>query len=166
MEQLHAYWRMEYIEAPKLPEAKTNPFLEIPKSKNDRDTFLVYRGPHSYLVLNIYPYNAGHLLAVPYKAVQKLSELTQEERTDLLETLIKGQEILSETLRPEGFNIGMNVGKAGGAGIPQHLHIHIVPRWNGDTNFMPVIANTKALPQALEQLWDRLKPIADRYLIN
>ena len=162
MEFLHAYWRLNYIEAPKKTDKETNPFAHIPLTKDDRSVYLLYRGPKSYLVLNIFPYNAGHLLAVPYRAVQNLSDLNDAERLDLMATLVKGQAILTEAMQPDGFNIGMNLGKAAGAGIPEHLHIHIVPRWNGDTNFMPVISDTKTLPQALENLWERLKPIADR----
>lgn len=161
MEFLHAYWRLDYIEAPKTSNTASNPFLEIPKATNDQDVYILYRGLHSYLVLNIYPYNAGHLLAVPYRAIQNLADLTAEERMDLLDTVIKAQSILTTAMKPEGFNIGVNLGQAGGAGIPQHLHIHIVPRWNGDTNFMPVIGKTKTLPQALSHLWERLRPIAD-----
>jgi ATP adenylyltransferase len=161
MKHLHAYWRLDYIEAPKKSGLKTNPFLDIPKTKNDKSVHLLYRGKHTYIVLNIFPYNAGHLLAVPYNRVDSLEKLASEERADLMETVVKAQQILTKALSPDGFNIGLNVGSAAGAGIPEHLHVHIVPRWNGDTNFMPVIGDTKTLSQALDNMYDRLRLFVD-----
>jgi ATP adenylyltransferase len=112
-------------------------------------------------VLNRYPYNAGHLLAIPYREVPNLEDLSQEERLDLMNLLVTAQDILKKALKPDGFNIGMNLGKGAGAGIPTHLHVHIVPRWNGDTNFMPVVAGTRVLPQSLEAMWSRLTTAAN-----
>jgi ATP adenylyltransferase len=155
-EHLHAYWRMEYIETPEALKG-TNPFAELPKLENERESLLLYRGETGYLVLNRYPYNAGHLLALPYREVADLESLTQAESTEFLDLIIRAKKLLSKALKPDGFNVGMNLGGAAGAGIPSHLHAHIVPRWNGDTNFMPVIGKTRVLPTSLEAMWDRLK---------
>lgn len=156
MQHLHAYWRMDYIQAPKGPE-QGDPFAALPRSGDDRAALIVHRSTHTYLVLNRYPYNAGHLLVVPLRPVADLPELTSEERVDFFNTLIFGEELLRRAVAPDGFNIGLNLGSAAGAGIPQHLHAHIVPRWNGDTNFMPVVGNTRVLPQALDGMWARLR---------
>jgi ATP adenylyltransferase len=156
MQHLHAYWRMDYIQAPKGAESG-NPFRDLPQLGDDRRALIVHRSRLTYLLLNRFPYNAGHLLVVPYREVADLPGLTTEERTDFFATLVFGEELLRRTLRPDGFNIGVNLGSAAGAGIPGHLHAHIVPRWNGDTNFMPVIGATRVLPQALEALCDRLR---------
>lgn len=157
MEHLHAYWRMEYIEAPKGP-ASPNPFRDLP-TQDDRTALIVLRSQHTYLVLNRYPYNPGHLLLLPYREVAELADLSADERADFMTMLIKGQEILQRALRPAGFNIGFNLGAAAGAGIPRHLHAHLVPRWTGDTNFMPVVGNTRVLPQSLEAMWKRLREV-------
>ncbi len=158
MQFLHSYWRMEYLETPKHSNESLNTlFTRIPESTDDKAVYLLFRGKHTYIVLNRFPYNAGHLLVVPYREVAELSDLSAEERMDFMDTIIKSQDILKKALKPEGFNVGFNLGTAAGAGIPKHLHCHVVPRWNGDTNFMPVIANTKVLPQALDTIWERLR---------
>jgi ATP adenylyltransferase len=156
MEHLHAYWRMEYIEAPKGP-AFGKPFGELPLLGDDRAALIVHRSRLTYLLLNRFPYNAGHLLVIPFREVADLPELNPEERVDFFDTLTLGEELLRRALRPDGFNIGINLGSAAGAGIPGHLHAHIVPRWSGDTNFMPVIGGARVLPQALDALWSRLR---------
>ncbi len=160
MDHLHAYWRMEYIEAPRLPEG-ANPFAELPKLGNDAEALIIHRSPLSYLILNRYPYNPGHLLAVPFRAVSDLTDLTPAERADLMDETILGKDILKAAINPHAFNIGYNLGSAAGGSIP-HLHAHIVPRWNGDTNFMPVIGQTRVLPQSLEAMYRRLKETADK----
>jgi len=156
MQHLHAYWRMEYIEVPKGAGFR-NPFSELPNMGDDRAALIVHRSEYCYLVLNKFPYNAGHLLVVPYREVSELAELTGSERADFMEMLITGEDILRKGLNPDGFNIGLNLGTAAGAGIPKHLHAHIVPRWNGDTNFMPVLGDTRVLPQSLDAMWARLR---------
>jgi ATP adenylyltransferase len=154
MQQLHPYWRMDYIEAPRYPATK-NPFTELPALGDDRAALIVHRSPLSYLLLNRYPYNPGHLLAVPLREVVELEELNAAERADLTDIIITAQALLRASLKPEGFNIGFNLGSVAGGSIP-HLHAHIVPRWNGDNNFMPVLGQTRVLPQALESTWERL----------
>ncbi len=158
MERLHAYWRMDYVQAPKHPEGE-NPFTALPRRKNDREARILHRGANTYLMLNLFPYNAGHLLAVPYREVRDLPALSPEERVELMETVILGQNVLQEALQPDGFNIGFNIGSAGGASYTSHLHCHIVPRWEGDTNFMPVVSGTRVLPASLDAMWERLHAV-------
>lgn len=160
MDYLHAYWRMEYVEAPKDDTTEANPFLKLPHNPDDRSTLIVHRSVHNYIVLNRYPYNAGHLLVIPYREVPQLHALQPEERTDHFDMLLHAQHILQEALRPEGFNIGYNLGMAAGAGIPRHLHAHVIPRWTGDSNFMPVIGKTRVLAQSLTHMWERLHEVA------
>ena len=159
MQHLHAYWRMDYIEAPR-PQAGDNPFVSLPAMGDDAAAHIIHRSEFSYLVLNRYPYNAGHLLAVPFRNVGDLPALTPAERADLMNEIIRGQEILTAALKPNAFNIGFNLGSAAGGSIV-HLHAHIVPRWAGDTNFMPVIGQTRVLPQSLDAMYARLRQIAD-----
>src|SRR3954471_21522534 len=158
MQQLHAYWRMEYIEAPRYPAAMKRPFTELPALGDDRAALIVHRAAHSFLILNRFPYNPGHLLAVPFRDVSDLSELSAAERADLFEEIIFGQRLLATALKPDGFNVGFNHGSAAGGSI-KHLHGHIVPRWNGDNNFMPVIGHTRILPQSLQATWDKLAAV-------
>jgi len=154
MEQLHAYWRMEYIAAPRLPESD-RPFTDLPALGDDRAALIVHRSPRSYLMLNRFPYNPGHLLAIPFREVTELEALTAEESADLMAMIVTGKRIVTQAFAPDGFNVGFNLGSAAGGSIP-HLHGHIVPRWNGDTNFMPVLGQTRTLPQALESTWEKL----------
>lgn len=158
MQQLHAYWRMEYIEAPRMPALK-RPFTELPAMNDDRAALIVYRSPLSYLMLNRYPYNPGHLLAIPFREINDIEELTPEEGADLFQIIVTGKRILRAALKPDGVNVGFNLGSASGGSIA-HLHGHLVPRWNGDNNFMPVIGQTRILPQSLEAIWERLSEAA------
>jgi ATP adenylyltransferase len=156
MQQLHPYWRMEYIEAPRYPAAMKRPFTELPALGDDRATLIVHRSKLSYLVLNRFPYNPGHLLAVPFRDVPNLEDLTGPERADLFDEIILGKTLLSAALKPDGFNVGFNLGSAVAGGSISHLHGHIVPRWNGDNNFMPVLGQTRILPQSLDATWEKL----------
>jgi ATP adenylyltransferase len=155
MQQLHAYWRMDYIEAPRYPATMKRPFTDLPRMGDDKAALIVHRSPLSYLVLNRFPYNPGHLLAVPFREVVEIEELSAPERCDLMEEIVFAKRLLSEAMRPDGVNIGFNLGSAAGGSIA-HLHGHIVPRWNGDNNFMPVVGQTRVLPQSLEATWERL----------
>lgn len=136
---------------------KANPFLKIAKAKNDKAVHVLHRSKYFYIVLNRYPYNPGHVMVVANRKVATLVDLTVKEQADFMQMVIKAQNILKEGLHPNGFNIGFNIGSAAGAGIPQHLHCHIVPRWNSDTNFMPIIAHTKILHQSLDSMWEHLR---------
>ena len=152
MQFLHAYWRMPYIRTSEKARKDKNPFVYIHKSGDDKKEFILYRGHWNYIVMNRFPYNAGHLLVLPYREVPTLEALTLKERHELMDLIITAQGILTRGLSPDGFNVGFNFGDAAGAGIPCHLHCHIVPRWNGDTNFMPVIGNTRVLPDSMEAM--------------
>ena len=160
MDHLHAYWRMEYIEAPRLPEG-SNPFAALPQLGDDAAALIVHRSRLSYLMLNRYPYNPGHLLAIPFRAATDLTELDPAERADLMDAIIFAKDLLRDAVKPDGFNIGFNLGSSAGGSIP-HLHAHIVPRWDGDTNFMPVLGKTRVLPQSLEAMYTRLREVASR----
>ncbi len=159
MQQLHAYWRMDYIEAPKLPKTD-KPFSSLPALGDDRAALIVHRSHLSYLMLNRFPYNPGHLLAIPFRECVDIEDLNPEECTDLFKTIIFGKALLGRVLKPDGFNVGFNLGKAVSGGSIPHLHGHIVPRWDGDTNFMPVLSETRVLPQALEATWEKLSNAA------
>ncbi|MGF1448205.1 MAG: HIT domain-containing protein [Opitutales bacterium] len=152
---------MPYIEAPKASSGSDDLFERLGQSDADRANLILRRTAHSYLVMNKFPYNAGHLLAVPKRKVAQPVQLEPEERVDFFDLIIQGQEILRGALNPDGFNVGFNLGKAAGAGIPKHLHCHIVPRWDGDTNFMPVLGDTRVLPEAMEAMWERLHGVAE-----
>lgn len=156
MESLHAPWRIEYILAPK-PEMPTSLFTQIAHSSDDVANLVVVRDRTCFALLNRYPYNGGHLLVVPYKASPDLDGLTDEELADLWKLTRRCLNALKQEMKPDGFNVGVNLGKVAGAGILEHVHIHIVPRWLGDTNFMPVLANTSVVPQALTELAAQLR---------
>ncbi len=156
MESLHAPWRIEYILGPK-PKLDTSLFTHIAQSSDDEANLVIARDRACYALLNRYPYNGGHLMVVPYKEVADLHGLTDEELTDLWKLARRCISALTATMKPDGFNVGINLGKVAGAGIEEHLHVHIVPRWNGDTNFMPVIAGAGVLPQALNEVAAKLR---------
>jgi Diadenosine tetraphosphate (Ap4A) hydrolase and other HIT family hydrolases len=156
MDSLHAPWRIEYILAPKSASTE-NLFTQIAQSNDDETNLVIARDRTCYALLNRYPYTGGHLMIVPYKQVRDMNGLTDEEMTDLMKLTRRCQNVLTQVMKPEGFNIGINLGKVAGAGILEHLHIHIVPRWLGDTNFMPVLANTMVVPQALKDLAAQLR---------
>ena len=156
MDSLHAPWRIEYILAQK-PELKEGVFARVAQSSDDEANLVVVRDRTCFALLNRYPYNGGHLMIVPYKEVPDLNGLTDEEVADLWKLVRRCINALTAVMKPDGFNVGINLGKVAGAGILEHLHIHIVPRWNGDTNFMPVIADTGVVPEALQEVAARLR---------
>ncbi len=155
MDKLWAPWRSKYIS--KAGSGKGCIFCSKPKSKRDKANYILCRGPHSFSILNIYPYNNGHMMIVPYRHVNDISKLSDAEILDITRLLKGSQELLSKTMRPDGYNIGMNIGRAAGAGLKDHVHIHLVPRWAGDSNFMPVLTSTKVISESLDALYDRLR---------
>lgn len=157
MESLHAPWRIQYILSPKPPASDSSIFTEMAQGSDDVANLIVARDKTCFAVLNKYPYTGGHLMVVPYKQTPDLHGLTDEELGDLMKLTRRCQDALTAVMQPQGFNIGINLGRVAGAGIEPHLHIHIVPRWAGDTNFMPVIANTTVLPEALTELAAKLR---------
>lgn len=156
METLHAPWRIEYILSPK-PELKEGLFTRIAQSSDDMENLVIARDRTCFALLNRYPYVGGHLMTVPYKEVADLHGLMDEELADLWKLTRRCLAALTAVMKPDGFNVGINLGKVAGAGIAEHLHIHVVPRWNGDTNFMPVLANTTVLPEALKEIAGKLR---------
>ncbi|MDP2917247.1 MAG: HIT domain-containing protein [Dehalococcoidia bacterium] len=154
MKHIWAPWRIKYIEI-KEPEGC---FLcDKPKQDNDAESYILHRGRLNFVILNSYPYNPGHLMVAPYRHIGNLEDLTVEERNDHYELVSRCVTVLKQVLDTQFFNIGMNLGRVSGAGVADHIHTHIVPRWNGDTNFMPVVADTKVLPEAMADTYKKLK---------
>jgi ATP adenylyltransferase len=161
MEQLWAPWRMDLIEKEKGGKPRGCIFCELPREKNDRDNLILGRSKHTFAILNRYPYNNGHLMVVPGRHVAELAALTTEENGELAEMLRVAVRLLGRAYKAQGYNVGINLGQVAGAGIADHLHWHVVPRWNGDTNFMPVLGDTKVMIEHLHAGWDRLRPLFD-----
>jgi ATP adenylyltransferase len=159
MDALHAPWRIEYILGPKLPKEDASVFTLMARSSDDETNLVIARERSCFACLNRYPYNGGHILVLPYKQVPDLNDLTDDELLDLMKLVRRCKDALTQVMKPDGFNIGLNLGKVAGAGIGEHLHWHIVPRWNGDTNFMPVIGGTTVLPEALGDLCRKLRAV-------
>ena len=157
MEMLYAPWRIQYITAPKPPPPGASLFAGIAQSSDDVANLVIARDRTCFALLNKYPYTGGHLMVIPYKQTPDLHGLTDDELTDIMKLLRRCQDALTRVMKPNGFNIGLNLGRAAGAGIEDHLHFHIVPRWAGDTNFMPVLAGAMVLPEALTELAAKLR---------
>jgi ATP adenylyltransferase len=156
MESLHAPWRIEYILAKK-PELKEGLFTRIAQSSDDLENLVIVRDRTCFALLNSYPYVGGHVMILPYKEVADFNGLTDEELADLWKLVSRCMNALTNLMKPAAFNVGANIGQAAGAGVVEHLHIHVVPRWNGDTNFMPVLAKTTVLPEALKDIAAKLR---------
>lgn len=156
VEQLWAPWRMRYIKADDKSEGEGCIFCFKPQSDKDKENLILYRSTHNFVIMNLYPYNNGHLMIVPYQHAPDLAALPAETCTDFMVTTQKALAALRASMNPDGFNLGMNLGRTAGAGIDDHVHMHIVPRWNGDTNFMPVIGNVKVMPEYIAETYDRL----------
>ena len=153
LETLWAPWRVEYFEK----EPRDRDFLETAaRASDDAAHFVIARRKNAFLMMNRYPYTVGHLMAVPYRKIAELSALGDNELVELWNLVVHAQALLRYATKAQGFNIGMNIGECAGAGVPDHLHIHIVPRWSGDTNFMPIIAGTRTLSEGLRALSDKL----------
>lgn len=152
-------WRYEYVKkaAEKSAEEKCL-FCELQR-RDDNEVFIIYRGRRAFVVLNAYPYNTGHLMIAPYSHVGDPSELDDESLIEVTFLIKKSIRALREALRPDGFNVGANVGRAAGAGVPNHFHVHVVPRWVGDVNFMAIIADTKPLPMALQEAYQLIRSV-------
>ena len=156
-DKLWAPWRVPYItKVVRGRRSKLSVFSKMLKEKNDKKNFIFMRRKNTFAVLNLYPYNNGHSLILPNRQVGELEDLTEEERTEIFETLIEVKALLKKVVNAQGFNVGINLGKVAGAGMPEHLHVHVVPRWKGDCNFMPVTANTKVISQSLKELYTQL----------
>jgi ATP adenylyltransferase len=152
--KLWAPWRIEYITNPK---SKDCFFCQYIKEDLDDEHFIVCRKKHAFVIMNYYPYNNGHLMVVPYSHVPTLADLDSDTRIELMDLLDLSSRLLAEVLAAEGFNIGLNLGSVAGAGVKDHLHFHVVPRWTGDTNFMPVVGHAKVVSEGLKETWQKLR---------
>jgi ATP adenylyltransferase len=164
LDHLWAAWRSAYIErvvtdsSILAPDAQGSLFERILESgQPDADTFIVRRGDHCFVILNAFPYTSGHVLVLPNRAVPELEGLDDEVHAELWRLVRESVVALKAAYRCEGVNVGMNLGKAGGAGVPDHLHVHVLPRWEGDTNFMTSVAETRVMPESLGQSWAKLR---------
>ncbi|MCO5068367.1 MAG: HIT domain-containing protein [Kiritimatiellae bacterium] len=158
MKNLWAPWRIDYIRAPKDGHC----FLcAMFNGTDDEETFVLYRGATCAVVMNRFPYTGGHLMICPYRHIANFSDLTREERLEIMDLTETSMNILRSVMNPQGFNLGYNLGEAAGAGLKEHLHQHIVPRWIGDTNIMPVLGGVTVVPQAMRELYRELKPKFD-----
>ena len=154
MERIWAPWRIPYI---RLQKPAGCIFCDKPKENKDEENLILYRGKQNFVIMNAYPYNPGHLMVVPYRHTGKLEDMGPEERNEHYEIVSRAVGILRGVTMTESFNIGMNLGRVAGAGIDDHIHTHIVPRWNGDNNFMPVVADTRIISESMEDIYKRLK---------
>ncbi len=157
IKHLFSPWRMDYVSKPSSKEGDV--FLDALNSDDDRESLILFRGDLSFIIMNLYPYNNGHLMVVPYRKVNSMIDLNQNELSEIIKLSQNSMDIIKKELNADGFNFGVNVGKCAGAGIDDHIHFHVVPRWNGDNNFMPAIGNTKVVVQGLFDTYDVLYPL-------
>ena len=155
MERIWAPWRLQYIENADAVEGCI--FCVFPAEQRDAERFILLRGERAFVILNAYPYSNGHLMVTPYQHTANLDELDDATMLELMTLTRRAVNLLKAAFRPDGFNIGVNMGRVAGAGIADHVHIHVVPRWNGDTNFMGVVGDTRVIPASLEEVYSRLK---------
>lgn len=163
MKLLWAPWRIEYIRSPKHNGCI---FCDFPKENKDEERLILYKGKNAFIIMNNYPYNPGHVMIAPYRHIGKWEDLTDEELLEIMKLSQLIIKALKKAMNPDGFNIGVNLGRVAGAGIDDHVHLHVVPRWNGDTNFMPVLTNTKVIPESLEEAYKELKKAIDEILAS
>lgn len=161
MDILWAPWRMKYIEYASIERPKGCFICDAVKSDNLDEKLVLYKGKKTVVLMNLYPYNTGHLLVAPIRHVPSIENLNDMELLALFKAVKSSLSSLEKTLKPHGFNIGINLGRVAGAGLEEHVHVHIVPRWEGDTNFMPIVANTKVIPEALRDTYLKLKRNSD-----
>jgi len=159
MDRLWAPWRIEYVRLEKMEGCI---FCELPRENKDEENLILYRGKYAFLIMNNYPYNPGHVMVAPYRHVGEFENLSAEEVEDIYTLASLAVKAIKNVMKPQGFNMGINIGRVAGAGVEGHVHMHIVPRWNGDTNFMPVVANTKVIVQGLKENYRELKEEIER----
>ena len=155
MKRLWAPWRLEFIKSARLGKNKCI-FCEKPEEKKDDENYILFRGRKNFVILNIFPYNNGHLMVSPYRHLSSMDEMTDEELLENFMLVAKFSSLIKKEFNADGFNIGINLGKTAGAGF-EHVHTHVVPRWNGDSNYMPVIAGVKVMPELLSSTYEKLK---------
>ena len=166
MDHLWSPWRAQHVASFSSAKAEADSsgrtlFQRLADEEQDEDNLILWRGTQVFVIMNLFPYNNGHIMVVPYRPVTSFDALSADEQLALTQTLDRCLRWLRAALAPDGFNIGINQGEAAGAGIPDHLHLHIVPRWTGDTNFMPVTARTKVIPEALADTYQKLRAVID-----
>ena len=157
MKKLWAPWRMEYISNMKKMNKNGCIFCKALKGKKDKDNLVLYRGSHCFIIMNKFPYTHGHLMLAPKRHVAKFEDLKKEEKQELMDLIQRGISALKKALKAQGYNLGMNIGRAAGAGVLGHIHLHLVPRWEGDTNFMPMLSKTKVISEDLKKTYTKLK---------
>ncbi len=162
MKRMWSPWRSAYIQSfSAAPKRKSNEsiFRAALASRDDRKNLIVWRGKHCFVIMNRYPYNSGHVMIVPNRQIADVQDLTRAELTEIMQTAQRVMKALDRVMHPQGYNFGANFGRTAGAGIDEHVHFHIVPRWNGDTNFMPVISDTKVISEDMNVTWDKLRKL-------
>lgn len=159
MKRLFSPWRSQYIASFKneKPRKGKSLFTRILHDKNDEKNFVLLRKKHCFVVMNLYPYNSGHLMVVPYRQTRDMSDITAEEFAEIMQAAAEMMKVLKTLMKPHGFNFGANIGRVAGAGIDDHIHFHIVPRWNGDTNFMPVLGEIKVVSEEMKKMYKDIK---------
>lgn len=159
MERLFSPWRSQYIASFSDKKKSHNEclFCKAARQRKDADNLILLRRPHCFVMMNLYPYNSGHLLIVPYIHTSEMSALSKKAYSDIMSAASDMMDTLGKSMEPHGFNFGANLGRVAGAGIDQHVHFHVVPRWNGDTNFMPTLADTKVVSESIEVTYKKLK---------
>jgi ATP adenylyltransferase len=160
MDRLYSPWRLSYVTAASTPVPGC--IFCTAAAVEAADPLVIARAPSAYVILNLYPYNSGHLMVVPHRHVASLAALTPDESADLLSLTQRAEQALTEVYQPQGINVGVNLGRAAGAGVADHLHVHVVPRWAGDTNFMSVVGNVRVLPEEVPASAERLRPVFER----
>lgn len=156
-DRLWAPWRFDYVRQADDKNSTGCIFCDFPKETRDRDLLILHRSENVFVLLNAYPYTSGHLMVAPYRHVFSITELVDAELLEINQMVATSVAAITEIFRPDGFNLGVNMGRAAGAGIPNHIHWHIVPRWDGDTNFMTTIGELRVIPQDLRQTWDAMR---------
>jgi ATP adenylyltransferase len=156
MDYIFTPWRYAYVTG--ASGTKTCIFCDALSSNNDRDVWILYRGQHNFVILNAFPYTSGHVMIVPNEHVDQLQKLSSDAAHEIIELSQRMETVLREVYHPEGVNLGMNIGKAAGAGVAGHIHMHVLPRWTADSNFMTVVGETRVLPESLDITYDRLRP--------
>jgi ATP adenylyltransferase len=161
MKRLFSPWRSQYIESFSQTKKGVDKCILCTafKTKNDKDRLIIIREKVCFVLMNLYPYNSGHLMVVPYRHVSSILDLTDDESLEIMILIKKMTKALQSVTYPEGFNIGSNIGRSAGAGIDKHIHFHIVPRWSGDTNFFPVLSDTKIISEDMKVLWKKLRDV-------
>lgn len=161
-DQLWAPWRFEYIKSADRSNSEGCIFVDLPAQANDRENLILFRGKHAFVILNRFPYTSGHLMVAPYRHTADMGDLDDDELLEINQLVRNSLRWIEDVYHPHGFNVGINLGSAGGAGIPSHIHWHIVPRWSGDTNFMTSVGDVRVIPQSLDSTYDALKMVVDK----